>query len=150
MRLVASTFACRMAVDRVPDVAPGSLSSWRRKLGRRAPCPGYRRVAERHKLRRDLGRCSEGGIVEDGKILIDRSAGFRGKSLVVFDPLLPVGVGLDQARIDCKSIPTDQPLPISAARDAFEHMAEPITLSETTMPVLGEGRVIRRRVCRTR
>ena len=59
-----------------------------------------------------VARSVRAGIVEDGQILIDRSAGgFRGKSLVAFDPLLPVGIGLDQARIDCKSVPSNQPLP---------------------------------------
>ncbi len=113
-------------------------------------CPARRWVGGRHELRRDLGRCSESGIVEDGQILVDSSAGgLRWKSLVAFDPLLPVGIGFDQARIDCKSFTTDQSLLDAAAQDALEHSTEEIVLPEATMPVLGERRVIRHRTVQT-
>lgn len=114
------------------------------------PCPACRRVGGRHELRRNLGRSSEGGIIEDGQILIDRPAeDFRGKSLIAFYPLLPIGICLDQARIDCKSGSTDQPLQDAAAQDALEHTTEQITLPEAAMSVLGERRVIRHRPIQT-
>jgi len=57
----------------------------------------------------------------------------------------PIGIGLDQARIDCKSFTANQSLLNAAAQDALEHATEEIALSEATMPVLGERRVIRHR-----
>src|SRR6516165_5021668 len=93
------------------------------------PCPTRRWIGGRHELRRDLGRCSESGIVEDSQILIDRSAGgLRWKPLVAFDPPLSIGIGLDQARVDGKSFTPDQPLLEAAAQDALEHATEEIAL----------------------
>ncbi len=55
----------------------------------------------------NLSRCSERGI-EDSQILIDCSARrVRRKSVVAFDPLLPIGIGLNQARIDCEAFTPD-------------------------------------------
>ena len=65
------------------------------------------------------------------------------------DPLLPIGVGLDQARINCESFTTDKPLLDAAAQDALEHATEEIALSEAAMPVLGERRVIRHHAIQT-
>jgi hypothetical protein len=64
-------------------------------------------------------------------------------------PYLPIGIGLDQARIDCKSFTADQSLLDAAAQDALEHATKEIALPEATMPVLGECRVIRHRTVQT-
>jgi hypothetical protein len=59
------------------------------------------------------------------------------KSLLAFDSPLPIGIGLDQAGVDCESFTTDQPLLDAAAQDALEHATEEIALPEEAMPVLG-------------
>jgi len=110
------------------------------------PRPSRCRVGGRHELRGNLSRCSERGIIENGQILIDRSTRrLRRKSLVAFDPLLPVGIGLDQARINCEAFTADQSLFNAAPQDALEHATKEIALPEPAMPVLGERRVIRYR-----
>ena len=77
---------------------------------------------------------------------IDRSARrARRKSLVAFDPLLPIGFGLDQARINCESFTADQSLLNAAAQYALEHATKEVALPEAAMPVLGERRVTRHR-----
>src|SRR4051812_31401775 len=48
----------------------------------------------------------------------------RRKSLVAFDSLLPIGIGLDRARIDCKSFATNQALLDATPQGALEHAAE--------------------------
>src|SRR5215472_14471670 len=149
MRLAASTSACRIAVVASTSTMIAFSTSTIRRVGEEGlaavrPCPTRRWVGGRHELRRDFGRCSESGIVEDSQILIDRSAGsLRWKSLVTFDPPLSIGIGLDQARVDGKSFTPDQPLLDAAAQDALEHATEEIALPETAMPVLGKRRVIR-------
>jgi hypothetical protein len=69
--------------------------------------------------------------------------------LVAFDPLLPIGIGLDQARIDCKSFITNQLLLDAAAQHALEHATKEVTLPEAAMPVFGKRRVIRHRPIQT-
>jgi hypothetical protein len=103
------------------------------------PRPPRRRIRGRYELRGNLGRGSESGIIEHSQILIDCSAGsLRRKSLLAFDPLLPIGVGLDQARIECKSVAADQSFLDAAAQHAFENATKEIALPEAAMPVLGK------------
>ena len=100
--------------------------------------PACRRMGGRHELGGDFGRGSESGIVEDGQVLVDRSAcRLWRKSLVAFNPLLPVGVGLDEARIDGKSFTSDQPLLNTALEDILEYATKEIALAEAAMSVLG-------------
>ena len=54
------------------------------------------------------------------------------------DPLLPIGIGLDEARIDRKSLPSDQSFLDAAAQHALENATKEIALPEAAMPVLGE------------
>lgn len=59
------------------------------------PRPPRRRIRGRYKLWGNLSRGSERGIIEDSQILIDCSAGsLRRKSLIAFDALLAIGIGL--------------------------------------------------------
>jgi hypothetical protein len=112
--------------------------------------PTRRGVGGRHELRGDLGRGSESSVVEDSQILTNCSAGsFRRKSFVAFDPLLPIGIGFDQARIDRESFSTNQPLLDTATQYALEHATKEVALPEPAMPVLGERRVIRYRSIQT-
>jgi hypothetical protein len=113
--------------------------------------PTRRGVGGRHELRGDLGRGSESSVVEDSQILTNCSAsGLRWKSFVAFDPLLPIGIGLDQARIDRESFSADQSLLNTATQDALEHATKEVALPEPAMPVLGERRVIRYRSIQTK
>ena len=83
--------------------------------------PMRRRVGGGHELRGDLSRGSESSVVGDSQILTNCSAsGFRWKSFVAFGPLLPVGIGLDQARIDRESFSNDRSLLNTATQHALE------------------------------
>src|SRR6516164_8933599 len=96
--------------DRVLDVDQVIRRIGKEGLAAVRPCPARRWVRGRNELRRDFGRRSESGIVEDSQILVDRPAGsLRWKSLVTFDPPLSIGIGLDQARVDRKSFAPDEP-----------------------------------------
>ncbi|MGY3582567.1 hypothetical protein ACVIGB_008368 [Bradyrhizobium sp. USDA 4341] len=55
---------------------------------------------------------------------------------------MPIGVGLDQARIDGKSFTADQLFLDTTVQDVLEHAAEEIAFSEMTRSVLRERRVI--------
>ena len=59
------------------------------------------------------------------------------------DPSRPVRVGLDHARIHGEPFTTDQSFDHAALNHALEQVPKSATLSEATMPVLGEARVIR-------
>ena len=95
-------------------------------------------------LARELRRSAERGIIKNRKVLIDCTAcGLGWKPFVAFDPLLPISIRLDQARVDCEPFATDQPLPDAASQDCLEHSTEEIALTEATVPVLRERRVVR-------
>lgn len=64
------------------------------------------------------------------------------KPLIAFDSLLPIGIRLDQARVNCEPFAADQSLPDAAAQDGLEHATEEIALTEAAVPVLRERRVI--------
>jgi hypothetical protein len=59
-----------------------------------------------------------------------------------FHGALLVRVRLDQAGIGRKALATDKPFPHAAPHGRLEQFAQQITLTETAMPVLREGRVI--------
>ena len=72
-------------------------------------------------LGRDLGRCAESSVVEHSQILLNSSAGgFRRQPFLALDGVLPVGIRLDQAGINCKAFAADQALfhaAVSKTRD---------------------------------
>jgi hypothetical protein len=56
---------------------------------------------------------------------------------------LYVGIGGNQAGIDRKSGPLDQPFCHAAPDHGLKQLSQQVTIAEATMPILGEGRVIR-------
>jgi hypothetical protein len=71
--------------------------------------PARRGVGGRDELGRDLGRGPESCIVENGQILLDRSARcFGRKPVVALDSLLPIGIGPDQACVDGEAFTADK------------------------------------------
>jgi hypothetical protein len=67
---------------------------------------------------------------------------FGGQSLLNFDAVLPARVCLDQAGIDRKTFSANQSLVDATAQDGFEQPSQQIALSETTMTVLRESRMV--------
>ena len=63
-------------------------------------------------------------------------------TLFALDPVLPIGVRLDQAGVDRKAVPTDQPLANAAPQHCFKQSPQEIALAEAAVAVLGEGRMI--------
>jgi hypothetical protein len=53
-----------------------------------------------------------------------------------------VSVSGNQARIDRKSGPVDQPLCHAAPNHGLEHVTEKVAIAEAAVPVLGEGRMV--------
>jgi hypothetical protein len=56
---------------------------------------------------------------------------------------LLVGIGSNQAGIDRKGSPIDQPFGHAAPDHGLEQLSQQIAVPEPTMPILGEGRVVR-------
>jgi hypothetical protein len=70
--------------------------------------PTGRRIGRRDELGRDFGRRPESSVVKPSQILLNSPAcGFRRKPFLTLDPLLPVGIRLDQAGIDRKAFAAD-------------------------------------------
>jgi hypothetical protein len=69
------------------------------------------RIGRADELVRYLGRGAECGIVEDGKIFLDRATGrparVRGQTRGTFDAGAIAGVSLDQTGIDGKAFTAD-------------------------------------------
>jgi len=59
--------------------------------------------------------------------------------------VLPIGVGLDHAGIDCEALAADQSLVDAALDRRLEHLAQQVAVAETAVPVLREGRMVRHR-----
>jgi hypothetical protein len=65
-----------------------------------------------------------------------------GGALFVFDPLLPIGIRLDQAGVDREAFPADQPLTNAAPQHRLKHASQQIALAEAAMSVLRKGRMV--------
>src|SRR5262249_30977892 len=122
---------------------PGSWWNRRRRPARRGTSPARCRIGRRDKLRRNLGGSTEGSIIKHGHILLDRPASrFRWQPLFALDPVLPVGIRLDQAGIDRKPFAADKTFTDTALEDHLEHPAQQIALAKAAMTVLRKGRMI--------
>ena len=129
--------------DRVVDIdqVVGRIGKERRAPVGRGPARG--RIGRRDELRRHLARRAERRIIEDGQILLDRTAGgIRRQTRSTLDAVAIAGVGLDQAGIDGKAFATDQALVDAALQHGLEQLAQQVAVAEAAMPVLREGRMI--------
>src|SRR5262249_55116841 len=92
------------------------------------------RVGWRHELRPDLGRRTEGSIVECGKVFPHGAAGCRWVAfrapLAARNRTLLVGIGHDQAGVDRKSLGADKIRRNAGLDDALEHTSENVTVAE--------------------
>ncbi len=57
---------------------------------------------------------------------------------------LPVGIGLDQAGVDRKTLAANKALGHAPLDNGLEQVAEDTALGEAAMPVIRKGRVVRR------
>src|SRR4029077_5169939 len=112
-----------------------------------SPGPLRRRIGWRDKLRDDVAGGAPGCIIERCQILLHRTAGPRG--IAIPAPILPrdrallVGVGLDQARIDCKAFAPNQTGRNARLDDTFKHVAKNIPLAKTLVAGTRKCRMIR-------
>jgi hypothetical protein len=129
--------------DRVVDIDQivGGVS--KEGLSAMGSGPTGRRIGRRDELGRDFGRRPESSVVKPSQILLNSPAcGFRRKPFLTLDPLLPVGIRLDQAGIDRKAFAADQTLSDAALQDCLKDAPQEIALAETAMSILREGGMI--------
>ena len=105
------------------------------------------RIRPGDELRYRLARCAPGSLIQGIEIFPDGSAR-PGDGLPV-DIIRPgsrallVGIGSNQAGIDSKGRPVNQPFCHAASDHGLEQLAQQIAIAEAAMPILGEGRVVR-------
>ena len=110
-------------------------------------CPLRGRVRLRDELRHRLARYAPSRLIQRVQILPDGTAR-PGESFPVDvvrsgDGALLIGIGGNQAGIDSKGGSVDQPFCHATLDYSLEKLAQQIAIAEATMPVLGEGRVVR-------
>src|SRR5438552_173635 len=104
------------------------------------------RIGRRDELRRHLACRAECRIVEDGEILLDRTAGrIRWQTRGTLDAVAVAGVGLDQAGIDGKALAADQSLVDAALQYRLEQTSQKVTIAKAAVAVLRECRMVRHR-----
>src|SRR5450631_4798958 len=100
--------------------------------------PLRRGVGWRDELRHNVAGRSPRRIVEGRQILLHRAARLLGITIpppvLTCDRALLIGVGLDQARIDCKTFATNQTGRDARLDNPFEHAAENIPFTKTLVP----------------
>jgi len=112
--------------------------------------PPRRRIARRDELRRHLGCRAERGIVEDGQIFFDGTAGrIRRQAGTTLDAVAVAGIGMDQTGVDGKPFAAHQPLGNAALQYALEQTPQQVAVTKPAMAVLREGRVIRHRALKS-
>jgi len=105
------------------------------------------RIRPGDELRYRLAGRAPGSLIQGVEIFPDRPArpGY-GLPVNIVRPgsrALLVGIGGNQAGIDRKSGPVDQPFRHAAPDHGLEQLSQQIAITEAAMPVLGEGRVVR-------
>lgn len=68
--------------------------------------------------------------------------GLRRQPILAGHAVLAIGIGLDQAGVDRKSLATDQPFRHAASNRRLEDLAQQIAVAEATVPVLREGGMV--------
>src|SRR5215470_4566582 len=109
-------------------------------------CPLRRRIGWRNELWSDLACRPERRVIERGKILLRRPARRSRIDRPVppcpaHRPLL-VGVGYDEARVNCEPFSTDQPSCNAAFDNTLENLAKHVALNKPLMTSAREDRVI--------
>ena len=111
------------------------------------PGPLRCRIGWRDKLRNDVGGGTPGPMIEGRQILLYNAAGALRIAIpapvLTCDRALLIGIGLDQARIDCKTFTTNQTSRDARLDNPFEHAAENIPFTKTLVPGARERRMIR-------
>src|SRR3990170_3657704 len=135
-----STMTARMHVDEIV-VGIGEECRTAQRAG-----PLRRRIGRRDELRHDIGSSAPGGVIECRQVFPDRSRGSLriplGVPIQSRNRALAVGIRLDEAGVDRKTLAAYQTLSDAALHHRLEQMAENVALPETTVAVLREGRVI--------
>ena len=109
--------------------------------------PLRRGIGRRDELRDNVAGGAPRRIVEGRQILLNRAA--RPRWITISPPVLTcdrallIGVGLDQARIDCKTFATNQISRDARLDDPFEHAAENIPFTEALVAGARKCRMIR-------
>ena len=127
-----------------------------RKVRRKRSCPplslGHKRAtllasAAPHSIVPRLRPRTPGRIIEGRQILLHSAAGALRIAIpapiLTRDRALLVGIGLDQARIDCKAFTANQTGRDACLDDTFEHAAKNIPLAETLIAGARKCRVVR-------
>jgi hypothetical protein len=112
------------------------------------PGPLRRGIGGRGELRLDRARRAEGGVVENRQILPDRTrrrVGIDRRRVPVLagGRALLVRIRFDQAGVDREPLAADEPLRDAPAHRRLEDVAEQVAVPEPSVPVLGEGRMVR-------
>jgi len=134
-------FAARISAWRIAVVAStstmigyqhrsGKLANRRKKAGPRCAVAPCCRIGWRDELRRHFACRAECGIVEDGEILLDRTAGRIGGRPRAPSTRLRCGVGLDQAGIDGKASPPTSPSVDAALQHCLEQTSQKVTIAK--------------------
>src|SRR5438046_2723521 len=130
-RLQVDQVVVGVGKERMPFVSAGPLRG---------------RIRPGDELRYRLAGCAPGSLIQGIEIFPDGSAR-PGDGLPV-DIIRPgsrallVGIGSNQAGIDRKGSPVDQPFGDAAPDHSLEQLAQQIAIAEAAMPILGEGRVL--------
>jgi len=112
-----------------------------------APGPLRCRIGWRDKLRDHIAGGTPGRIIKGCQILLHRAAGPRRITIpapiLTRDRALLVGIGRNQADINCKAFTTNQTGRDARLDDPLEHPAKNISIAETLVAGARERRMIR-------
>src|SRR5205814_1664596 len=103
-------------------------------------------IAWSDELRDHVTSCAPSSSIQSRQLLLYRAAGplwiAIPAPIMTCDRALLVGVGLDQARIDCKAFAANQTGRDARLDDSFEHTAENVSLAKTLIASPRERRMI--------
>src|SRR5215468_5743514 len=90
-----------------------------------------------------LGCRAERGIIQDSEIFFDGAASrMKWQTRGTLNAGAIAGIGLDQTGVDSEAFTADQTFVDAALQHGFEKPAQQVAVTETTMPVLREDRMI--------
>ena len=102
------------------------------------------RIGVRRELRRDVGRGTEGGVVQRGQVLhhgARRGFGIDGVEVPILfgGGVQLVGVGMDEAGVGREPLATDEALSDASGDDVFKDLPEQVAVAEPSP--LGDARI---------